>query len=70
MNYFSMYSRKPACDPPGSTPSLKKGVPIVESIFEYRRDFLGLLKKVAAVGDIATFEILGEQLVLVNNPDL
>lgn len=54
---------------PAQLPALK-GAPILGSIMEYRRDFLGLLKHVAAVGDLATFKILGEQLILVNSPEL
>jgi cytochrome P450 len=47
-----------------------KGLPLVGSILEYRRDFLGLLRHVADQGDLATFKIMGEQLVLVNSPEL
>lgn len=54
---------------PAELPALK-GMPILGSILEYRRDFLGLLKQVAAVDDLATFKILGEQLILVNSPEL
>ncbi len=43
---------------------------MVGSILEYRRDFLGLLRHVAERGDLATFSILGEQLVLINSPEL
>lgn len=54
---------------PAQLPALK-GAPLLGSIMEYRRDFLGLLKHVAAVGDLATFKVLGEQLILVNSPEL
>ncbi len=47
-----------------------KSLPFIGSIMEYRRDFLGLVLHVAEVGDLATFKIMGEQLVLVNSPEL
>lgn len=54
---------------PAQLPVLKSP-PLIGSILDYRRDFLGLLNKVAAVGDISTFKIMGQQLIFVNSPDL
>ena len=54
---------------PAQLPALKSA-PLIGSILEYRRDFLGLLKRIAAVGDISTFKIMGEQLIFVNSPEL
>lgn len=54
---------------PKDLPALK-GLPVIGSILEYRRDFLGLLKHVAQVGDLATFKIMGERFIMVNSPEL
>lgn len=49
---------------------LLKSPPLIGSLLEYRRDFLGLLRHIAAEGDIVRFKIMGQQLVMINSPEL
>lgn len=62
-------SKRGAMRTPAELPALK-GLPLIGSILEYRRDFLGMLRHLAELGDLSRFQIMGEQLILVNNPEL
>lgn len=46
------------------------GAPLIGSILEYRRDFLGLLRHMAELGDLSSCVIMGQRIALVNHPDL
>ena len=49
---------------------LLKGLPLIGSLLEYRRDFLGLLMHVAQLGPLSRFYVVGERLVFVNSTEL